>query len=293
MKPQLLKVTTDLIHSFSARKDTVADVNSHWHYHPEIELIYFAKGRGMQFIGDSIQSFSSGDVLLVGSNVPHYWRYDPADGEETVDVSVIHFNEDFWGSAFLELPELQDIKKLLQQAQLGIQVMGKEKKQIAALISQTVEAKGTRKVISLMESLLAIADCKQLKTLVSIGFQYHFQESEKDRMHAIYEYTISNFKERISLETIAGIAKISPNSFCKYFKTRSKKPYSRFINEIRVSHACKLLMDGKLNIKEICFESGFNNFVSFHQYFKSITGKSPLQYQKSFTQGEAFQTILP
>ncbi len=287
MKPQLLKVTTDLIHSFSARKDTVADTNSHWHYHPEIELIYFAKGKGMQFIGDSIQSFSSGDVLLVGSNVPHYWRFDATGEENSVDVSVIHFNEDFWGSPFLDLPELKDIKKLLQQAQLGLQVTGKEKKHVASLICQTVAAKGSRKVINLMEALLAIAECKQVKTLVSVGFRYHFQESEKDRMHAIYEYTISNFKEKISLETIAGIAKISPNSFCKYFKSRSKKPYSRFINEIRVSHACKLLMDGQLNIKEICFESGFNNFVSFHQYFKLITGKSPLQYQKTFAQGDA------
>lgn len=286
MKPQLLKVTTDLIHSFSARKDVIADTNSHWHYHPEIELIYFAKGKGMQFIGDSIQSFSSGDVLLVGSNVPHYWRFDHEGDENSVDVRVVHFNEDFWGGSFLDLPELKDIKKLLQQAQLGIQVMGKDRKLIATLITQIVEAKGSRKVINLMEALLAISDSKQLKTLVSLGFQYHFQESEKDRMHAIYEYTISNFKERISLETIAGIAKISPNSFCKYFKSRSKKQYSRFINEIRVSHACKLLMDGQLNIKEICFESGFNNFVSFHQYFKLITGKSPLQYQKTFVQGD-------
>ena len=282
MKPQLLKVTTDLIHSFSARKDVIADTNSHWHYHPEIELIYFAKGKGMQFIGDSIQSFSSGDVLLVGSNVPHYWRFDHTSEEDSVDVRVVHFNEDFWGNTFLDLPEFKDIKKLLQQAQLGIQVMGKDKKHIATLITQIVEAKGSRKVINLMEALLAISDSKQLKTLVSLGFQYHFQESEKDRMHAIYEYTISNFKERISLETIAGIARISPNSFCKYFKSRSKKQYSRFINEIRVSHACKLLMDGQLNIKEICFESGFNTLSNFNRQFKVITHHSPLEYRKKY-----------
>lgn len=281
MKPQLLKVATDLIHSFSARRDVVADTNSHWHYHPEVELIYFEKGNGMQFIGDSIQTFKSGDVILVGSNVPHYWRFDAiTEGTNEVDVKVVHFREDFWGADFLALPENSALFDTLQQAKLGIQVLGNGRKNIAKLVTQVVESNGSRKIINLIEALLAIYTCREKKNLVSIGFKYHFQASEKDRIHAIYEYTIANFKEKISLDTIAGIAGISPNSFCKYFKLRSKKTYSTFLNEIRVSHACKLLMDGNMNVKQICYESGFYNFASFHQYFKSITGKSPLQYQK-------------
>jgi AraC-like DNA-binding protein len=279
MKPQLLKVTTDLIHSFSARRDVLADTNSHWHYHPEIELIYFAKGSGMQFIGDSIESFEPGDVILVGSNVPHYWRFDQLNNN--VDVRVIHFNENFWGADFLNLPENKALKNILQQAQLGLQIIGNARAHIAALITNVIETSGSRKLINLMEALLAISATKEIKKLVSVGFKYHFQELEKDRMHAIYNYTIANFKEKVNLKTIAEVAKVSPNSFCKYFKARSKKTYSRFINEIRVSHACKLLMDGKMNVKEVCYDSGFYNFASFHQYFKSITGKSPLQYQKS------------
>ena len=283
MKPQLLKVATDLIHSFSARRDCIADVNSHWHYHPEVELIYFEKGSGMQFIGDSIQTFKSGDVMLVGSNVPHYWRFDTtAETVNEVDVKVVHFKEDFWGSDFLQLPENKELLAILQQAKLGIQVLGEERQAIAQLISQVVASHGSRKIICLMEALLAIQSCKEKKNLVSIGFKYHFQASEKDRIHAIYEYTIANFKEKISLTTIAAIAGISTNSFCKYFKSRSKKTYSTFLNEIRVSHACKLLIAGDMNVKQVCYESGFYNFASFHQYFKSITGKSPLQYQKSY-----------
>lgn len=283
MKPQLLKVATDLIHSFSARRDRIADTNSHWHYHPEVELIYFEKGSGMQFMGDSIQTFKDGDVMLVGSNVPHYWRFDASiEGNGEVDVKVVHFKEDFWGSDFLTLPENAALFDVLQQAKLGIQVFGDERKTIAQLITQVVASNGSRKLINLMEALLAIQSCKEKRNLVSIGFKYHFQAAEKDRIHAIYEYTIANFKEKISLDTIAGIAQISPNSFCKYFKSRSKKTYSTFLNEIRVSHACKLLMDGNLNVKQICYESGFYNFASFHQYFKNITGKSPLQYQKLY-----------
>jgi len=282
LKPQLLKVSTNLIHSFSARRDQVADTNSHWHYHPEAELIYFEKGSGMQFIGDSIQTFKSGDVILVGSNVPHYWRFDRPDStQRDVDVKVVHFREDFWGSSFLTLPENKELADTLQLAKRGLQLLGEEKKDIARLISHIIEREGSRKIIALMEALLAIHACKVKKQLVSVGFHEHFHAPEHDRMHAIYEYTLSNFKEKISLGTISAVAGISPNSFCKYFKVRSKRTYSDFLNEIRVSHACKLLMDGHLNVKQICYESGFYNFASFHQYFKRVTGKSPLQYQKS------------
>ncbi|MCY1536796.1 YSIRK-targeted surface antigen transcriptional regulator [compost metagenome] len=198
-----------------------------------------------------------------------------------MDVKVVHFREDFWGNSFLALPENAALADTLQLAKRGLQLLGKEQKDIAQLISHIIEREGSRKIIALMEALLAIHACKAKKQLVSVGFHEHFYAPEHDRMHAVYEYTLSNFKEKISLGTISAVAGISPNSFCKYFKVRSKRTYSDFLNEIRVSHACKLLMDGHLNVKQICYESGFYNFASFHQYFKRVTGKSPLQYQKS------------
>lgn len=286
MKPQLLKVSTNLAHSFSARKDIMPDINNRWHYHAEVELIYFKKGKGTQFIGDSIQSFNDGDVVIVGSNLPHYWRFDDTYFEkqniESIDVSVVHFNENFWGSSFLNLPENQELKKILQQSKRGIQVLGDDREQIGLLISKIIETEGSKKIILLIDALLRIGNSKEVNYLSSIGFKYNFQESEKDRVYAIYNYTIANFKKKITLHEIAEVAKVSPNSFCKYFKSRNRKTYSQFINEIRVGHACKLLIENKMNVKEICFDSGFYNFASFHKYFKSITGKSPLHYQKTF-----------
>ncbi|RZK52417.1 MAG: AraC family transcriptional regulator, partial [Pedobacter sp.] len=107
-----------------------------------------------------------------------------------------------------------------------------------------------------------------------------------DRINAIYEYSIANFKNKIPLEEIAAIAGISTHSFCRYFKSRTRKTYSQFLIEIKVGHACKLLIENKLSIKQLCYESGFNNFASFHKYFKLITGKSPLVYQKEFINGK-------
>lgn len=286
MKPQLLKVSTDLVHSFNARRDIKPNVNNHWHYHPELELVYFKKGNGTQFIGDCITPFNTGDVVLVGSNLPHYWQFDGSyfdtGADATADVSVIHFNENFWGDHFLELPENKQIKNLLKQSKRGIQITGDNLKAVGNLIERVIYAEGPRKIILLMEVLLAIAESDNTKLLASMGFQHNFQESEKDRINAIYNYSIVNFKKKITLEEIAAVANISPNSFCKFFKSRSKKTYSRFINEIRVGNACKLLINNQLNVKEVCYESGFYNFASFHKYFREITGKSPLSYQKTY-----------
>ena len=133
----------------------------------------------------------------------------------------------------------------------------------------------------LMEALMKISSSKQNKAISSIGSRNDFHQSENDRINAIYDYSIANFKRKISMEEMAAVANISPNSFCRYFKSRTRKTYTQFINEIRIGHACKLLLENKINVKQICYESGFHNFASFHKYFKSITGKSPLIYQKA------------
>jgi AraC-like DNA-binding protein len=285
MRPQLLKVLKGPDRSFSVRRDLLP-INNRWHYHSEVELIHIKKGEGTQFIGDSIKRFKSGDVILVGSNLPHYWRFDDVYYEENTkavaDVRVAHFNENFWGNQFLELPENINLKNLLEKAKRGIQVTGKIKQAVAEHLELLQEVEGPQRIIFLIQALTAIANAKQLVTLSSMGFKPDLLDTEKDRINAIYEYSIKNFRRKIQLEEIAEVANISPNSFCRYFKSRTRKTYSQFLIELRVGYACKLLIENNQCIKRLCYESGFNNFTSFHKYFKMITGKSPLVYQKEF-----------
>lgn len=286
MKPQLLKVTTGPAQSFNVRQDFVPYMNNRWHYHPQLELIHIKKGNGTQFIGDSIKRFRSGDVILVGAQLPHYWRFDDVYFEENTktpaDVRVAHFCEDFWGEQFLNLPENKVLRSLFEKARRGIQITGPARQQAADLLQLLLRAEGTDRILILMKALTAIANSCQSVALSSIGFKHHFEEAETDRINAIYEYSLANFKRKIQLEEIAAVASISPNSFCRYFKSRTRKTYSQFLIEIKVGHACKLLIENRLSIKQLCYESGFNNFASFHKYFKVITGKSPLNYQKEF-----------
>jgi AraC-like DNA-binding protein len=285
MRPYLLKVSKGPDSSFSVRQD-LFPINNRWHYHAEVELIHIKKGEGTKFIGDNISRFKSGDVVIVGKDLPHYWRFDEvtidSNGKTNTDVMVAHFTETFWGEQFLHLPENINIRTVLEKAKRGLDITGKAKQYVADLLQQLMEAEGLQRIVLLMEALSAVANCKQPVSLSSIGFKPDFVEVESDRINAIYEYSIKNFRNKIQLEEIAEVANISPNSFCRYFKSRTRKTYSQFLIELRVGHACKLLIENNQCIKRLCYESGFNNFTSFHKYFKMITGKSPLIYQKEF-----------
>jgi len=287
MKPLLLKVSSGPAHSFSVRRDVLPDINNRWHCHPELELIYFKKGGGTQFIGDSIKQFKAGDMTLVGSNLPHYWRFDDVyfdhNGHEKVEIIVVHFCENFWGDHFLQLPENKLIKVLLERSKRGLQISGVTKEKLAVLLEDMLDTDGAERIIMLLKALNTMAISNPVNYLTSIGFKYDHNESENDRLNNIYEYSVRNFRKKIYLDEIAEIAGVSSNSFCRYFKSKTRKTYSQFIIEIKVGYACKLLIENKMNIKQLCYDSGFNNFSTFHKHFKQVTGKSPLMYQKEFT----------
>lgn len=166
MKPQLLRVPTAPAYSFNVRQDLVPNLNNRWHYHPEIELIHFHRGAGTQFVGDSIKRFASGDIVLVGANVPHYWRDDDGDilhhKMPKPYSTVVHFTENFWGDRFLELAENKPLKLILDKSRRGLMLTGEAKDQVAGLLAKMCLAEGVERIILLMQSLLAIAKSEDL-----------------------------------------------------------------------------------------------------------------------------------
>lgn len=295
MKAQQLKVANGADHSFSVRHDEVPYVNNRWHYHSEVELIHFRYGEGMQFVGDSIMRFKAGDVVLIGSNLPHYWRFDEEYFDEKAvmdihtaaafkaDVTVTHFKDNFWGPAFLDLPENTNIKNLLHKAKRGITIGGVTRHKVAQLLSRLTQADGTKRILLLIEALTAIADCRELETLSSIGFDPLILEANNERIQAVCMYTQNNLYRKIQLKEIAEVANISENSFCRFFKSQTGKTYTRYLIELRVGHACRLLIENRLELRQLCYESGFSNLASFRKYFTMITGESPTSYQRTFT----------
>jgi len=288
MKPLLLKVPTAPTYSFSIRRDQVPHINNKWHYHTELELIYFKKGFGTQFVGDSIENFEEGEVVLLGSNLPHYWRFDNSyfqnPESQAADVRVVHFNEDFWGKTFLNLPENTNLRILFEKARLGLKISGPTKLALAEILNNIQECDGSKRLSLLLTMLNLLAESEHCSQISSKGFNLNFAEEENVRMNAVYNFAINNFKRKIALNEVADIAGLSSNSFCRYFKSRTGKTFTSFLIELRINHACKYLIENKMSVKQVCFESGFYNFASFHKNFKEITKKSPLIFQKEFLQ---------
>jgi len=286
MRPQLLLIPKVPNLSFSLRNDIVPYFHNKWHYHTEIELIYIVRGEGTQFIGDNISRFSKGDILLIGSNLPHYWRCDDNYFQDipglSAEANVAHFMQDFWGDDFLELPENIAIKTLLKKSQRGILIDAATAEIIKPFLERIITVSGAMRIALLLQILDIIAGSQDLTLLSSATFHTNYNQSETERLNDIYSYTMNNFKEKISLEEIASTGCLSVNSFCRYFKSQTKKTFSQFLMEIRIGHACKLLIENKLTVSKICTESGFNNFSNFNRHFKLISKQSPLEYRKTF-----------
>ncbi len=287
MKPHLLKIHLQPDQSFSVRHDVVPHFYNKWHHHPELELVHIIKGSGRQFIGDHVHHFKSGDMILLGADLPHYWRcensYFIPDSGLNCEAIVVHFMPNFLGDSFFNLPENKAIARLLQKAQQAVRVKSNTQKKVGVLLEKLVAVKNSERIIVLLQILETIANSRDTKTICSKGLEFHYNPREVDRLNAIYQHVLQNFSAEITLEQVAKVAHISPQSFCRYFKSRIKKTFSKFLIEIRIGHACKLLAETNKSIADICYECGYNNFSNFNRHFKNITQKTPLEHRYHYT----------
>ncbi len=286
MKPHLLKIPKEDEHSFSVRYDIVSFFYNKWHYHPELELVYIIEASGRQFIGDSIHHFKNNDLILIGANLPHLWRCDEKflvkGSGLKVEAIIIHFLPDCFGPEFFNLPENKLLLHLFRKAQMGVRVKDHTGVIVSGLMRRMVEAKNSERIILLLQILHTIAYSTETKTICSEGLTFQYSVEEADRLNNIYQYILNNFTRQLTLEQVAKVAHLTPNGFCRYFKSRIKKTFSHFLIEVRVGHACKLLAESDKPVADICFESGFNNFSNFNRHFKVIAGRTPLNHRKYY-----------
>ncbi|TAN11258.1 MAG: AraC family transcriptional regulator [Chitinophagaceae bacterium] len=282
MKPILRKIDTGYNYSFSVREDVGPYLYNHWHFHPEVELTLIRRGAGMRLVGDSMEPFSDGDLILLGSNLPHLWRSDPEyfkdKGDLHVEAVAIHFMENFWGDTFLDMPEIQPIKELLQRAKRGIQMTGKIKSKMTAMMERMLDAESAERITLLLSMLQLLSGSNEYQLLSSAGFSKTYNRGYTDNINHIYNYTLEHFHEKICIRELAAIANVSPHSFCRYFKSHTMKRYWQFLLEVRIGYACKLLLENKMSISQICYSCGFNNLSNFNRQFKEITGMTPSGY---------------
>ncbi|TDS07565.1 helix-turn-helix domain-containing protein [Sphingobacterium paludis] len=268
--------------SLTVRHDHAPQNHNIWHYHEELEFIYIKKGNGTFFVGDCIQPFSDNFLVLIGSNTPHYWLFDEQyvreEAPARADIHVVHFKTDFCGADFLDLPEAGLIKKMYRKAGRAISLDIKNSF-LPQFFDSLLPKTPLSRLSSLLETLCAISELPSWTTLVSEGYSNPQQQEDHGRMNKIFEHIRLHYRGKIPLEEIAQLAGMTSNSFCRYFKQKTGKTLIQFVNEFRIGQACKMLNDTRASVKEVCFDCGFQNFVSFHKTFKSIMSTTPSSYR--------------
>lgn len=262
---------------------------NYWHFHQSFEFNLVIESTGTLFVGDSVSKFGPGNLILIGKNLPHALINDDIYFEEPGKFRarniVFKFSEKIFGPSFLELPEMINIRKLLDISSRGMSFTGKTRDRLHKEIVHLSELEGFKKLQKLLDILHVASVSDDYSFIASEGFTNIPESNECERIEKVYAHVMKNFTRNIKLEDVADIANLSPPSFCRYFKSRSRKTFTRYLNEIRIGYACKLLIEKNYTPTEACYESGYNFPSNFYKQFQTIKGLSPMEYKAKYLKG--------
>ncbi len=248
------------------------------HQHDEIQISYIVRGEGTILVGDSVKDYSCGDIIVVGANHPHLFKSDKKCTEESYMISLFFTKESF-GELFFELDDFKSLNTFFRWASSSFRVCNPSSK-LYSYFSNLSDKNQFGKFVIFMQILECIMALEKEK-LSSMPYVNKISDREGKRMRKIIDYTLNNFHRPTNLSTISSIANLTTNSFCRYFKQRTNKTYTVFLNEIRVEYACKLLRTSDTLVADISERCGFNNISNFNRKFKELKGIPPSQYRIS------------
>ena len=277
--------------SFALREFRLPAFSSPWHFHPEYELTYIVQSQGRRFVGDHIARFGPGELVLLGANLPHFWNNDvaatrPANRAHSL---VIQFRADFLGNDFLRQTELAGVQKLLQRAQRGIQFTGPVCVTVGELMRRMLRMSGLERLIGFLKVLRHLEAAPSHK-LSSRGFVPTLDDQAARRINQVYQWVFAHFTEPLNHELIARRVGTSQSALCHYFKRVTGRTLTDFINEIRIGHARKLLIETDQTVAGIAYASGFESLSNFNRHFHELTGTSPTGFRRHYPPRSATNT---
>ncbi len=271
--------------AFRFQEDIRAHFYDQLHQHPELQVMLILKGEGTLVAGDYLGRFEANDLFIIGSEQPHVFRndevyYRKGRSKKKVHAISLYFHEQYVGEWFWNLTEMKAIRSFFKTSLRGYRVTGTTKEKLTQIILRIKTKTGLDRLSVFIELFQLLTQSRDLKSL-SVTAPYGVpQPIEGKRMNDVLQFTFKESHRKIYLEEVAEIAHLSTEAFCRYFKMRTQKTYTTFLNEVRVSNACRLLMNPEMPIQDVCFQSGFTNISNFNRIFKRVTGKSPSIYCK-------------
>lgn len=285
MKVYPFKIPKSSRESLTIEVDHGATFYDKLHQHQEIQIAYIVEGQGKLFVGDSFHSYTDGDVFVIGGNIPHLFQ--SMEGTKTSHMISLFFTETSFGDHFFDIPELEQLRYFFTKSDAGFKLLTHKsavKKLMLKLPNDTKFSRFLR-----FFKLLKLLCNSETKTLATFVYPKNISSKEGNRMQVIFEYVINNFQKNINLDAVSELAYMTPNAFCRFFKNHTNKTFFQFLIELRIAHACQLIINHPdMSITEISDISGFTSISNFNRKFKELKGTTPSQYAKKMQADHIF-----
>ncbi len=276
------RIQTSENSSFRCFSIELAEFKFLWHFHPECELTLITEGRGKRYIGDSIEEYEAGDLVLLGGGVPHTWQSD-IDQKKDQKAIVLQFSEDLFQNAQKgTLIEFQNIAALLQKAKRGAVI--RADRDLLRAVKKLPEKKGVERLVGLYTLLEHIVEKGEMRLLASEGFRPELAASDQELFDQVHKYLQANLAETLSIDSVAAAHHMTSSTFRRFFKRNSGKTMIEYVNNLRIGKSCELLMGTELAVIEVAFRAGFANLSHFNRMFLRLRSMTPTHYRALHTQ---------
>ncbi|MBS1610251.1 MAG: helix-turn-helix domain-containing protein [Bacteroidetes bacterium] len=287
MKPVFAKA----INSEQSKVYWIVKVNqpvfySGFHFHNECQLTYIIESCGRRIMGDNIENYSSGELTLLGANLPHAWHSASnaiATGDEpkpNAESITLFFDPCKIEELLSNFTNTSRLSSLLLTAKRGLLFYGETREKLKSLLLRVGDTTGFIQVAHLMEIFEILCHTSEYAMIASNGYTNTYSAKDNERFDRIIKYIFENFSKEIELTEIASIGNMNKQAFCRYFKARTQKTFVEFVNTVRIANACKLLSQSDETIGAIGYLSGFKSVSNFNKLFKLAKGVTPGDFKK-------------
>lgn len=282
-RPQLEILPTGPSRAFIFKIDR--DIWPVYHYHPEFDILLSLKDHRGQFIsGDHIGRLGEGTLFMNGPNIPHALhsgREDDHDWDRP-SLAVIQFSRESLGEELLRKAELAPVREFLDAARFGFEFHGETAVRAAELMLAMREQSGFERFLQLLRLLQHLAQSEERTSLASPAFSPSLRERDISRLDEVLHFLRRRRDEPVTLAEAAAVAKMSPKSFCRFFKANTGKTLVTYLHELRIGEACRLLLETDRSVSEIALDCGFNNLSNFNRRFRQLKDTTPREFRSRF-----------
>lgn len=253
-----------------------------WHHHPQLELTLIVKGHGTRLVGDCFGEFAPGDLVLLGPSLPHTWISEPSIATPVVAIYV-HFNREDLG----EWDESADLDHLLRRSRRGLSFSSNLEEPRTLLQRAADETGRLRHMIHFLDSLAALAEETESGTPITSAAYERSMRSPRpssprteSRLEIVHSMITDSYPQSLDFSLVAERAGMSEAGFSRFFKRATGRTFTRYVQEVRIAEACRLLGETEFTVTYIAHTSGFGSLAQFNRIFRGLKGCTPSEWRR-------------